>query len=142
MRSHSPRHDWRAFGRALLVTLAAMLILGTCASSPAAASPTTTPRDTVVATWYGPGFYGNPFACSARSDVPDRYSRNVRGVAHMTLPCGTRITVCRGHRCRKTLVIDRGNFPRLHLDLTARLAMDLCACEKPHTQMVRYRRGW
>jgi hypothetical protein len=101
------------------------------------------PHDTVTATWYGPDFYGHAFACSHLDIVPNRYSeKHSRGVAHMTLPCGTRLTVCHRWRCFPVLVIDTGAFPSDQLDLTARTARDLCGCIKPHTMQVRWRRGW
>lgn len=95
-----------------------------------------------TATWYGPSFYGNAFACSALPTVPNTYGKRVRGTAHMTLPCGTKLTICRGLRCVQVRVIDRGAFHPGNLDLTARTAMDLCGCWKPYTQQVRYIRGW
>ena len=71
--------------------------------------------------WYGPGFYGNRTACG------QRMSRTLRGVAHRTLPCGTRIALKRSDGVIvRTKVVDRGPYPtsipRRHmpLDLTAR----------------------
>lgn len=95
-----------------------------------------------TATWYGPSFYGNAFACSHRRDVPNRYGRNVRGAAHMTLPCGSRVTICRHRRCVRVRIIDRGAFHHGNFDLTARTAMDLCRCWQPYTMRVRWTRGW
>jgi rare lipoprotein A len=57
-----------------------------------------------VASWYGPGFYGGHLACGGTLGV------GTLGVAHKTLPCGTKITLrYHGHtvRCR---VIDRGPY--------------------------------
>lgn len=95
-----------------------------------------------VSTWYGPGFYGRPFACSGRVEGVSRYWRNVRGTAHMSLPCGTRLLVCNrvNRRCVLVPVIDRGAFHPGNLDLTARTAMDLCACSKPYTMKTKWRR--
>ncbi|MGH2950388.1 MAG: septal ring lytic transglycosylase RlpA family protein, partial [Solirubrobacteraceae bacterium] len=39
----------------------------------------------VIASWYGPGFYGNRTACG------QLYTPEIVGVAHRTLPCGTLI---------------------------------------------------
>src|SRR5688500_6354796 len=39
----------------------------------------------VKVTWYGPGFYGNRTACG------QRLTRSTQGVAHRTLPCGTKV---------------------------------------------------
>jgi rare lipoprotein A (peptidoglycan hydrolase) len=56
------------------------------------------------ASWYGPGFYGRRTACG--QTVTD----SVMGVAHRTLPCGTRLTLRRGGRIVRARVIDRGPF--------------------------------
>lgn len=56
------------------------------------------------ATWYGPGLYGNQTACGQTLRV-----RTV-GVAHRSLPCGTRVTFRHGGRSLVTRVIDRGPF--------------------------------
>lgn len=126
-------------GRILLLQIVVLIVGLLIAPRPAEARPD---WQTAQATWYGPGFYGNAFACSHRRDVPDHYSRNVRGVAHMTLPCGTRVTICRRSTCVQVRVIDRGAFHAGNLDLTARTAMDLCRCWQPYTQTVRWARGW
>jgi peptidoglycan hydrolase-like protein with peptidoglycan-binding domain len=56
------------------------------------------------ASWYGPGFYGNRTACG------QTLRRGTQGVAHKTLPCGTKVLI--GHRGRFviTRVIDRGPY--------------------------------
>jgi peptidoglycan lytic transglycosylase len=57
-----------------------------------------------MASWYGPGFYGGHLACGGTLGV------GTLGVAHKTLPCGTKITLrYRGHTVR-CAVIDRGPF--------------------------------
>ena len=56
------------------------------------------------ASWYGPGFYGRRTACG--QTVTD----SVKGVAHKTLPCGTRVTFRKGDRIVRARVIDRGPF--------------------------------
>jgi peptidoglycan hydrolase-like protein with peptidoglycan-binding domain len=58
------------------------------------------------ATWYGPGFYGKRTACGKR------LGRRTLGVAHRTLPCGTRVTFYHGGRFVTVAVIDRGPFAR------------------------------
>ena len=57
-----------------------------------------------LASWYGPGLYGNRTGCGGR------LSYGKLGVAHKTLPCGTKVTL--RHRGRKTRVrvIDRGPY--------------------------------
>ncbi len=57
-----------------------------------------------IATWYGPGFYGNRTACGRR------LKRGTVGVAHRSLPCGTKVTVRYEGRFLRTRVIDRGPF--------------------------------
>lgn len=57
-----------------------------------------------VASWYGPGLYGNRTACG------QRLTPGLRGVAHKTLPCGTRVTIRHGGRTTHARVIDRGPF--------------------------------
>ncbi|HEY8582573.1 MAG TPA: septal ring lytic transglycosylase RlpA family protein [Capillimicrobium sp.] len=56
------------------------------------------------ASWYGPGLYGNPMACGGT------LSTGTVGVAHKSLPCGTRLTFrYRGNTVRAR-VVDRGPF--------------------------------
>jgi len=57
-----------------------------------------------LASWYGPGFFGNTTACG------QTLRRKTRGVAHRTLPCGTRVVVAYGGRLVRTKVIDRGPY--------------------------------
>lgn len=56
------------------------------------------------ASWYGPGFYGNRTACG------QTFTAGIMGVAHKTLPCGTRVTFRRGNRIVRARVVDRGPF--------------------------------
>ena len=56
------------------------------------------------ASWYGPGLYGNHLACGGR------LSDSVRGVAHKSLPCGTRVVLRKGDRIVRARVVDRGPF--------------------------------
>lgn len=71
----------------------------------------------VVATWYGPGFYGNRTACG------QRLTTATIGVAHKTLPCGTRVAVTFRGRSAIVPVIDRGPYARgISYDLTGGLA--------------------
>jgi rare lipoprotein A len=74
----------------------------------------------VTATWYGPGFYGNRTACG------QRLTTETQGVAHKTLPCGTRIAVRVGGRSAIVPVIDRGPYARgVAYDLTGATARRL-----------------
>jgi len=58
-----------------------------------------------LASWYGPGFYGRPVACGGGPLRVDQI-----GVAHRTLPCGTRLTLRYRGRTVQATVIDRGPF--------------------------------
>jgi len=57
-----------------------------------------------LATWYGPGLYGNQTACG------QTLKRKTVGVAHKKLPCGTRVSFQYKGRTVTTKVIDRGPF--------------------------------
>lgn len=57
-----------------------------------------------TASWYGPGFFGNQTACG------QTFRRDTKGVAHRTLPCGTKLVIAYGGRFARTRVIDRGPF--------------------------------
>jgi len=61
-------------------------------------------RNSNIVTWYGPGFYGNRTACGVR------YTREVVGVAHRTLPCGTLVEFKWHGITAVAPVIDRGPF--------------------------------
>jgi len=57
-----------------------------------------------VATWYGPGLWGNGTACGKV------LRPGTVGVAHKTLPCGTRVLIGYRGRYVMTTVIDRGPY--------------------------------
>lgn len=59
---------------------------------------------TSVSTWYGPGFFGNKTACGKT------LRPRTIGVAHKTLPCGTKVLI--GYRGKFMVmpVIDRGPY--------------------------------
>lgn len=87
--------------------------LGASSSSVAETTGTVNVYRKQKTTWYGPGFYGQRTACGKK------LTRRTMGVAHRTLPCGTRVEFF--HRNRKIVVpvIDRGPFVRgVHWDLT------------------------
>lgn len=70
-----------------------------------------------VASWYGPGFFGNETACGRK------LTRRTVGVAHRTLPCGTRVTIEHDGEYLTTRVIDRGPYVKgVKWDLTAAAA--------------------
>jgi rare lipoprotein A (peptidoglycan hydrolase) len=57
-----------------------------------------------VATWYGPGFFGNQTACG------QVLSPDLQGVAHRSLPCGTQVAFTYNGRSIVVPVIDRGPY--------------------------------
>ncbi len=66
------------------------------------------------ASWYGPGLYGNSTACGGA------LTAGRLGVAHRSLPCGTRVTLRYRRRSVTVPVIDRGPFAAgREWDLTA-----------------------
>ncbi|HTD63138.1 MAG TPA: septal ring lytic transglycosylase RlpA family protein [Verrucomicrobiae bacterium] len=80
----------------------------------------------VIASWYGPGFYGNRTACG------QTYTPEIIGVAHRTLPCGTLVVLEYRGRTLTVPVIDRGPYiagRTLDLSSATHIAMgcpDLC----------------
>lgn len=73
-----------------------------------------------TATFYGPGLYGNRTACGKV------LRHRTRGVAHRSLPCGTRVPVYRNGLIAIFPVIDRGPHTRgVQLDLTRAAARKL-----------------
>lgn len=72
------------------------------------------------ASYYGPGLYGGGLACGGR------LTPSTVGVAHKTLPCGTKVTFNYGSRTVTARVIDRGPFiAGRDWDLTAALKRKL-----------------
>jgi hypothetical protein len=67
-----------------------------------------------AASWYGPGFYGNRTACGRT------LGRGTLGVAHKSLPCGTKVALRYNGRTVVAPVIDRGPYAAgREYDLTA-----------------------
>jgi rare lipoprotein A len=60
--------------------------------------------DSAFATWYGPGFFGNRTACG------QTLTEELQGVAHRTLPCGTKVSILYGGRTLIVPVVDRGPY--------------------------------
>ncbi|HWY17591.1 MAG TPA: septal ring lytic transglycosylase RlpA family protein [Solirubrobacteraceae bacterium] len=120
--------------RTATTTLLALLAATACAASGASAladttgatggaSPapaTTKVHKTGIATWFGPGFYGQQTACG------QMLTPAVIGVANRTLPCGTLVRVTyRGHAL-VVPVLDRGPYANhADWDLTAGAAQAL-----------------
>jgi hypothetical protein len=74
-----------------------------------------------LATWFGPGFYGQKTACG------QTLTPAVVGVANRTLPCGTLVKVSYGGRTLTVPVLDRGPYSHIGADwdLTAGAAQAL-----------------
>jgi hypothetical protein len=86
---------------------------------------------TAQASWYGPGFYGARTACGLT------YSSTIVGVAHKSLPCGTRIVFRNGSRIVTAPVIDRGPYVAGRTwDLSAALCGALAHC---YTGSIQWR---
>jgi rare lipoprotein A (peptidoglycan hydrolase) len=73
-----------------------------------------------LASWYGPGLFGNQLGCGGR------LSTGTVGVANKSLPCGTRVTFRHRGRVVRMRVIDRGPYVGgREYDLTAAAARKL-----------------
>jgi rare lipoprotein A (peptidoglycan hydrolase) len=70
---------------------------------------------TGIATWFGPGFYGQKTACG------QTLTPGVVGVANRTLPCGTLVQVSYKGHTLTVPVLDRGPYSNIgaNWDLTA-----------------------
>jgi hypothetical protein len=67
-----------------------------------------------VASWYGPGLYGNKLGCGGH------LSPSTIGVANKHLPCGSKLTLRYKGRTVRASVVDRGPFVSgREFDLTA-----------------------
>jgi hypothetical protein len=73
-----------------------------------------------AASWYGPGLYGNKLGCGGT------LTAGTLGVAHKSLPCGTKVTFRRNGRTVRVPVVDRGPYVGgREYDLTAATAQKL-----------------
>ena len=72
------------------------------------ASPEVSVRvfEPAIATWYGPGLYGNRTACG------QELTRELVGVAHKSLPCGTPVEISYRGASLVVPVVDRGPFAK------------------------------
>ncbi len=68
---------------------------------PMPAAPTAT---TVVASYFGPGLFGNSTACGVV------LTTGLQGVAHRTLPCGSSVQLSYAGRTMTVPVVDRGPY--------------------------------
>lgn len=101
----SERYDvrWRAnvSGRARLRVVLARRRVGAAAAAPVAVVNVYRPTR---ATFYGPGLLGNATYCG------QVLTAVLLGVAHRTLPCGTRVAILYERRELIVPVVDRGPF--------------------------------
>ncbi len=103
-------------------------------SSPARPATQAKVKPTAIATWFGPGFYGNKTACG------QTLTPAVVGVANRTLPCGTLVKVVYRSRAIVLPVLDRGPYSHIGADwdLTAGAAQALGISDtvRIHTRVV------
>lgn len=79
-------------------------------------------RDREVS-WYGPGFYGRRTACGFA------LTKSIQGVAHRSLPCGTKVQFRWKGRVITVPVIDRGPYVQGRIwDLTGGACVALAHC--------------
>jgi rare lipoprotein A len=96
--------SWRA---SVVGQYTARVVTGALASSIVSVSTPEAPLvvvKSVLATWYGPGLYGNHTACG------EKLTKHILGLADRSLPCGTPVTVFYEGRSITVPVIDRGPF--------------------------------
>ena len=90
----------------MVVLAAVVVVLGGC--SRAAVAPTPGRPQSGVASWYGPGFHGQPTSSGAI------YDQHALTAAHQKLPLGTRarVTNLDNGKSVEVLVNDRGPFAK------------------------------
>jgi len=103
----------------------------------AASSVTATPEVSlevygqVLASWYGPGFYGRRTACG------EKLTRDIVGLADRTLPCGTPVSLTYNGETLIMPVIDRGPYANgATIDLTHAAAEELGVTETVSVGML------
>jgi rare lipoprotein A (peptidoglycan hydrolase) len=115
------------------VTADAFADTGGVASAPAGA-PATAIKPVALATWFGPGFYGQRTACG------QTLTPAVVGVANRALPCGTLVRFGYKGRAATVPVIDRGPYAHngAQWDLTtgAATALGMADTARLHTKIV------
>jgi rare lipoprotein A (peptidoglycan hydrolase) len=80
------------------------------AGAPSTATTAKKVHPTGIATWFGPGFYGNKTACG------QTLTPGVVGVANRTLPCGTLVKVSYHGHALTLPVLDRGPYSHIGAD--------------------------
>lgn len=111
------------WGRRHTVTLVALLVAGLIFASwertPAGSGKSKAPVQRGLASWYGPGFHGEP---TAQGELFDMHALTA---AHRSLPLGTRVRVTNLENGRSVVVRinDRGPYKRgVIIDLSRRAA--------------------
>jgi rare lipoprotein A len=99
-----------------------------------ASAPIAPIKKVALATWFGPGFYGQTTACG------QKLTPAVVGVANRTLPCGTLVKFGYKGRAATVPVIDRGPYAHngAQWDLTteAAHALGMSDTARLHTRIV------
>lgn len=116
----APRTITTLLALALLATAAPSAAAGTGAAAAPSAPIAHRIHTTGVATWFGPGFFGQRTACG------QVLTPGVVGVAHRTLPCGTLVRVTYHGHALVVPVVDRGPYAAgVDWDLTEGAAVAL-----------------
>lgn len=113
----------------LFLAVAAMVLL------PAAESSAVTGWNASLATFYGPGLYGNGTACG------QTLTPALLGVAHRRLPCGQLVEFEWHGRHLVVPVVDRGPFSGAEWDLTTGTcqALSVPGDDRCHTSVIAWR---
>jgi rare lipoprotein A len=100
-------------------------------SGPASTPPAVKLHKSAIATWFGPGFYGQQTACG------QTLTPATIGVANRKLPCGTLVKVTYHGKPLTVPVVDRGPYGNgADWDLTAAAAQALGIEETVHVATV------
>jgi rare lipoprotein A len=121
------------------VSWLALAALSACALPPGKIKPPALPSSgrravqTGIASWYGPGFHGQPTASGAV------YDQNQLTAAHQTLPLGTRVLVTNltNGRAVEVRINDRGPFAKGRIVDLSHAAADALDMIAPGTAPVR-----
>ena len=128
-----------AFLMAIAITVAAAASAGAAGSGGIGSGSTGGKKGTekALATWYGPGLFGNETACG------QTLKRKTLGVAHKKLPCGTEVTITYKGATTTAEVIDRGPYANdAEWDLTQATAeqIDFTETDEIRTSVDRKRK--
>ncbi len=116
-----------------MATLAACAVPPGRVRTPPLSAPESPVVQTGIASWYGPGFHGQPTASGVI------YDQNELTAAHQTLPLGTRVMVTNLNNGRsiEVLVNDRGPFAKQRVIDLSRAAAEAIQMIGPGTAPVR-----